>query len=345
MQRYEHGGDPYPWDNIRLDFSVNINPLGMPVPVREAIMAHMDEYQSYPDPHCRRLCDAIAAQEGVAAEHVLCGNGANDLIYRLCLGQKPKRTLLLAPTFSEYEKAALLAGSQIVYHRLWADEDFTLTERILDGITPEIEMLFLCNPNNPTGQLTKPELVEKIIARCAKMRVVVVVDQCFMAFTDGRSCTPLLTEYPNLVIIDAFTKRYAMAGLRLGYLLTSNRAILEAARDWGPCWNVSAVAQAAGLAALGCDDDLEQARRIIRSQRRYLSDALKKLNLRVFPSHANYILFQCKRSLVPRLCEQGIFIRSCANYEGLDDSFYRICVKGQEENTALIKALWEVCND
>ncbi|MEG1560599.1 MAG: threonine-phosphate decarboxylase [Clostridia bacterium] len=343
MRRYEHGGDTYSCISVHLDFSVNINPFGLPIEVREAIISHISEYQSYPDPSSRELCKKIAMREGLDPEDILCGNGADDLIYRLCLSQKPKRTLLIAPTFSEYEKAALLSGSEIKYHRLHEKNDFALTEKITEDIAENIDMVFLCNPNNPTGKMVEPELIERILARCMAVGSILVIDECFLSFTDyGISSKALLNDYKNLVILDAFTKRYAMAGLRLGYIITKNRLLRDQVREFGQCWSVSAVAQEAGIAALNCIDYQERARCLIKKERRYLSESLAGLGFRVFLSSANYILFRCQHPLVEPLLKKRILIRSCANYEGLDESFYRVCVKKHEENEELIKALTEV---
>lgn len=344
MQRYEHGGDVFAHEAVRLDFSVNLNPMGMPAEIKKAIVSHMEEYESYPDIYCRELCGAIAAREGVLPGDVLCGNGAADLIYRLFLARRPKTTLLLAPTFSEYERAAIFSGSRIVYHRLQEARQFALTEDILSEITPEIDLFFLCNPNNPTGQLTDISRIERIAARCSEMRTLLVVDECFLAFTAGTSCKALLGKYENILILDAFTKRFAMAGLRLGYALTKDHGLIAAMREAGPCWNVSAVAQAAGLAALGCAGYEKQARQLLATERPYLVEALNDMGLKTYAGSANYILFQCEKELIKPLLERGILLRSCANYEGLDERFYRVCVLQRRQNDELINALREVLN-
>lgn len=342
MLRYEHGGDIWGNTPVRLDFSVNLNPLGMPGKVKRAITEHIEEYEAYPDVYCRRLREAIAAHEGVSPEDVLCGNGAAELIYRICLAKKPKSTLLLAPTFSEYERAAMFSGSKIHYRYLKEECQFALTEGILSDITQETDLAFLCNPNNPTGRLADISLMEQIAARCSETDTLLVVDECFLPFTNGASCKTLLGRYPGIVILDAFTKRYAMAGLRLGYILSKDHELIKASRESGPCWNVSAVAQAAGLAALACSEYVEQARLLLDKERPYLLSALSSMGLGVYPSSANYVLFRCEKELKEPMLQRGILIRSCANYEGLDNSFYRVCVMRREQNDILIAALREV---
>lgn len=342
MQRYDHGGDTYTQGDVRLDFSISINPLGMPEPVREAIVTHTSDYQSYPDPYCRALRAAIARHENVAAADILCGNGAADLIYRLCLAVRPRRMLVLAPTFSEYEKAALLAGAAVLFHSLREEDDFSLTEGILDDITADVDMVFLCNPNNPTGQLAEPALMERIAARCTAVGALLIVDECFLAFTNGISCRSLLQTYPDMVILDSFTKLYAMAGVRLGYIISKNQAVLREVQNFGPCWSVSSVAQTAGLAALECRDYVRKTRQLVAAERAYLARALAALGLHVFPGCANYILFKSEKPLLAPLLEKGLFIRSGENFEGLDARFYRICVMQRPQNQQLVEAIKEV---
>lgn len=342
MQRYEHGGDIYAHEAVRLDFSVNINPLGMPVPVREAIAQHVDDYQSYPDPNCRALCEAIAQHEHLDKEDVLCGNGAADLIFRLCFAMRPKRALVCAPTFSEYEKAVLLSGGELVYHALDAQNGFRVTEAILGALKPEIDLAFLCTPNNPTGALMDPELLARIAQQCSKNDTLLMVDECFLPFTNGRSIKPLLREHHNLMILKAFTKLYAMAGVRLGYLLSCNHALLEATKSFAQSWSVSTPAAVAGVAALGCEDWVARTKRLVETERAYLHEQLAARGMIVYESEANFLLFQSEVPLYHALLKRGILIRPCDNYTGLDERFYRIGVKKHEENAALIHSLDEV---
>jgi threonine-phosphate decarboxylase len=342
LERFEHGGDIYSHKNISLDYSVNLNPFGMPPEVKNAIISHIDEFASYPDTQCRTLRGAIAEKEGVLRENVLCGNGAADLIYRLCLSYKPKCVLTIAPSFSEYERAARVCESQVVYHKLDENEGFFLTERVLSAITRDIKMFFLCNPNNPTGKLINMSLLNKIAQRCVETGTLLVLDECFLPFTDSESLLSLIKEIPNLVILKAFTKIYAMAGLRLGYLLSGNQEVIRAAEKNAPCWSVSSVAQTAGIAALQCEGWEEKTRQILTQERAYLSDALKKFGLTVYESDCNFLLVKSDRSLYEPLSKKGILIRRCENFVGLDAQFYRLGVKLHPQNEVLIRTLMEV---
>ncbi|MEG1893590.1 MAG: threonine-phosphate decarboxylase [Clostridia bacterium] len=339
MLRYEHGGDVYSTAGIRLDFSINLNPLGMPDEIKAAIIQNINSYCAYPDPLCRTLCAAIAHKNNIKAEHVLCGNGAADLIFRLCLALRPNNVLLCTPTFSEYEKAALLSGAKTIYHTLREQDGFGLTDRILDALTPDIDMLFLCNPNNPTGALAPRGLIEDIAMRCNKNGTLLVLDECFIDFTDENSYLPLIIEYPNLVILRAFTKLYSMAGLRLGYMLCSNITLLAATAGAAQTWSVSSAAQTAGLAALSLDGWEERTKRLVRAERSFLMDGLSALGLTVFPSNANFMLLKSDISLYEPLLAHGILIRRCENFAGLDTHFFRIGIKTREKNIELLSMI------
>ena len=233
MMQLVHGGD---WAGYRaqygqdaLDFSANVSPLGLPEGVAKAITAALATADRYPDPLCRALRAKLAVHETVPAAHILCGNGAADLIFRLVWAAKPRTALLPAPTFAEYAAALETAGCAVRRHFLREIEDFAVTEAFISAVDEDTDMVFLCQPNNPTGQLTPLALVEAVLHRCEACGALLVVDECFLDFlpdADGWTAKPLL-ESGNLVILKAFTKLYGMAGVRLGYCLCSNTALLE----------------------------------------------------------------------------------------------------------------------
>ena len=343
MPTYTHGGDIWTHSGV-LDFSANLHPLGMPPPVAQAARDAVSEAIHYPDPLCRALRTAIAARDGVAAEQVICGNGAADLIFRLCLTLKPQRALVTAPTFSEYEEALRLAGCAVEHFSLLPERQFDLDRSILEAIVPGLDMLFLCSPNNPTGRLMDRELLEQILCRCGETGTRLVLDECFIELTDGADMAWAVAGNPQLFLLRAFTKTYAVPGLRLGYGLCGDSGLLERLYAGGQPWSVSHVAQAAGIAACACRDWPERGRAILRIQRPKLLDALRGLGCTAWAGEANYLLFQAPgvTDLKERLLERDILIRSCANYHGLGPDFYRVCVRREEENNQLIQAMREV---
>jgi threonine-phosphate decarboxylase len=340
MEQYEHGGDIYGNLGVTYDFSINTNPLGMPEEVQQALVSSVSKYSLYPDPLCRELRQAIACFEAVSEDCILCGNGAADLIYRLCYAIKPARALICDPTFSEYERALEQAGCQVSHYTLKAENGFMFTADILEKLTPGIDILFLCHPNNPTGRLIPQGLIEQILDQAQRIQAAVVVDECFLSFTDGMSVIEL--PKPGLFVLKAFTKIYAMAGLRLGYLLTSDKTLLSKVSAAGQCWSVSIPAQIAGIAALAAVDWLDKTRRVVAEERCFLSEGIGKLGITVFPIDANFILLRTEKPLYEPLLVKGILIRPCGNFRGLDDSYYRVCVKTRSENTRLLQAMREV---
>lgn len=343
-----HGGD---WAGYRasfgcdaLDFSANVSPLGLPQGVALAINDALAQVSLYPDPLCRELCAALAAAESVPQEYILCGNGAAGLIYRYAIGAKPRRALITAPTFAEYEAALNTVGCEVKHYRLSEQNDFELTADFLNAIDNDIDVLFLCQPNNPTGRLIEPELLQRIIERCAQCGTRVLVDECFLDFLprpDKFSAKGYLLSAPNLLVLKAFTKLYGMAGIRLGYALCADSALLERMRAAGQPWEVSSLAQVAGVAALRETEYVAQVCALIAQQRPKLEQGLRELGLRVVHGSANYILFRATEALGEKLMAKGVVLRSCTNYIGLDKAWYRTAVRTGPENKLLLDAIQE----
>ena len=342
MMDAPHGGDIYAYDRDLLDFSVNLNPLGMPDRVLRAVREHAEEYDRYPDPHCRALRRALSVRESVPEKWLVFGNGAADLIVRLCMVLKPKRALLPAPTFSEYEKAVRLAGGEVRRFFLRQEAGYQVTADYADAVQLGDSVVFLCNPNNPTGALAEPGTVEALLSACGQVGAVLVVDECFLPFTDGRSCQSWLRAYPNLMVLRAFTKLYAMAGLRLGYLMCADEDLAGRIGAWGQSWSVSAPAQVAGLAAVSEEGWPERTRRFLRMERPWMTDALGALGFFVYPSHSNFLLFQARPDLWDRAMALGVMLRPCSNFPGLDGSYFRIGLKKRVQNEMLLQVLKEI---
>lgn len=344
-----HGGD---WAGFALahgcpplDFSANISPLGVPGGVQKALRDAAGQADRYPDPLCRELRAALSAHEGVPAEWVFCGNGAADLIFRAVLARRPRRALVTAPSFGEYEAALETVFCQVEHFILGAETGFALDERFLEVITPETDLVFLCEPNNPTGVTTGPALLTRILERCRETGALLVLDECFGDFLDApeaHSRRADLGKFPNLLLLKAFTKLYAMAGVRLGYVLCANTGFLEQVRRAGQPWAVSSLAQAAGVAALEETDYVRRVRELTAAERAWLFRRLTGLGLRVIPGEANYLLFRSPRPLEEPLARRGILLRSCGNYVGLDDTWYRAAVRTRRDNRRLMEALEEV---
>lgn len=341
----EHGGDVYSTE-VRYDFSANINPLGTPESVRRAVMESVEHLHQYPDPCCRELVVRIAEFEKVPSSYIMCGCGAAELIFSFCAAAMPKKALELAPTFSEYSAALEQTGCQVERYSLKRANGFALTEAFLPVLRDgDWDALFLCSPNNPTGRLIPPALLEEIVLICHKKSTRLFLDECFLDLSDGgqeQSMKRYLEKYPGLFILKAFTKNYGMAGLRLGYCLSADRELLTRMSRTVQSWNVSVPAQAAGIAALEETDFLARAKEIICQEKEVLRAGLEALGFWVCPSEANYLLFYSTVPLAERLLGHGILIRDCSNYHGLCAGWYRVAVKKKEDNQALLASLREI---
>lgn len=344
MKKYVHGGDIYRHPDVT-DFSANINPLGTPKKVIEAAARSLEQISHYPDACQERLRKALAEYERVPEEWLICGNGAAELIFALVQAIAPKKALLPAPTFAEYGQALQGNGCEIQYKYLRREEGFAVEDTVLEQITEDLDLFFLCNPNNPTGVLTEPALMKKILAKCKETGTWLAVDECFLDFVpepDKHTLKGMLQEYDRLFLLKAFTKRYAMAGLRLGYGMTASEALLERMETRLQPWNVSTPAQEAGIAALEEKEYVERARNLIFKEKEYLMRQLKELGYQVCDSQANYIFFHGEEDLGKKLLEEKVMIRDCSNYPGLKKGDFRIAVRTPEENQILLQAMRKV---
>lgn len=343
-----HGGDIEGYRLLHstepLDFSSNANPFGTPPAVREAIARAAARADRYPDPLCRRLTAAIAADQGVDPSQVLAGNGAADIIFRLAHALHPKRALVCAPTFDEYEQALATVGCAVDHHLLHREDGWEVDASLADALLPDHDVLFVCNPNNPTGLVVEPDTMAAIEDRCRELDVLLAVDECFLGFVDGwRDLTMRwhVASNPGLVVFDAFTKLYGMAGVRLGYCLASDIELVEKMRKaWQP-WSVSLIAQEAGIAAIEeCEGYLRESLDEIRTERSWLLEQLQSLGLAPLLGRADYLFFECDvADLTERMESHGILIRDCSNYAGLGPGAYRIAVRRHNANERLIAAL------
>ncbi|MDR2518431.1 MAG: aminotransferase class I/II-fold pyridoxal phosphate-dependent enzyme [Spirochaetaceae bacterium] len=352
-----HGGDIYTprYETGRdvLDFSANISPLGTPAGVIAAIRDEASRLDRYPDPYCRELRGALSRRHRIAPEHIVCGNGASDLIYRLVQWRKPREALLPSPGFSEYGKALEESGCTVRRYPL-KEPDFQLDEPFLSHIRKGTDMLFLCNPNNPTGLTVPPGLLREIILRCAACGALLVADECFNEFLDDPALHTVegaLREFPGLCILKAFTKLYGLAGLRLGYLLCGDTAHAEGAARTGQAWPVSAAAQSAGVAALEERGYAEAVRRLIRAERETMKAGLQGAGLEVLSGEANYLFVKIpassgfdRQNFFKNLRDAGFLARNCADYPGLDNTYCRLAVRKPEENRMLLEALRRMRN-
>lgn len=331
---------------VELDFSVNTNPLGVPATVTDKFLRQEKISECYPDPDCKLLISCLEEKYNMPARHIICGNGADDLLYRLVFAVKPKQAIIVEHTFEEYGRALELVNCEIFRYQLKPENQFSLDAGILSALQDNFDMLFLCNPNNPTGQLVDRSLLKQLLMKCKERNVLLVVDECFMEFLPEWKLYSLKNEVasnPNLVVIDAFTKTYSLAGFRLGFCLAGNIEILSAMKMWGQSFSVSASAQFAGVCALHDQDYMQATYQFLLSERAWLFQRLKALGLDVWSSHGNYLLFRTSdKNIQKKLSAKGVKVRDCSHFYGLGREYCRIAIRTHEENLEFIEILRSV---
>ena len=357
----EHGGDIYGNKNIELDFSVNLSPVGPPQEVCRLLEEEdwTGILTNYPDPEYRELRQALSQKMDFPEDWILCGNGASELLMAVVQAVRPKRAMIPVPSYQGYERALQAVGAEILFYQLDREEGFAFTEDFLertDGLKrltgmKEETMLFLCNPNNPVGKCIEPELLDKIAEYCKTNHIFLVVDECYLdLLPEARSKTMKhkLPGNPYLIVVNAFTKAYALPGIRLGYLTTGNEELRERIRMQQPEWSVSMPAQMAGIAAISSARYPEEARQAVQAERKYISGQLQELGMEVFDGDAPFVMFLSRKELYEPLREKGILIRKCDGIRGISDQpeegghYYRVGIRSHEENMRLIRAIREV---
>lgn len=339
----EHGGNIYD-KNVRLDYSVNINPFGMPESVREAAVRGVELSGSYPDIHKRELSGALSATLRVAQKRLVIGSGAAELIYALAEAVRPKKALIVGPTFSEYEKALSVCGCEVCFYLADRAEGYAVTERLLRQVadTEELDMVCLCNPNNPTGKVLPQPIAEQLARVCEERGIRLLVDECFLEFSEEekeRSFRKFQEMYSGILVLRAFTKLYAMPGLRLGYLIAGKEKDAEEIKRFLPPWNVSYPAQLAGVAALREREFVRRSRSFLCKEREWLERQLCEAGYRVFPSDTIFFMFEGSEDLQEYCLLHGVYIRDAASFRGVEKGTWRIGVKTREENRQLVEIL------
>jgi len=331
-----------------LDFSANINPLGLAESVRKTILQKVENIVNYPDPGARECKQAIAAYYALPFEQIVMGNGAVELIYLLMHILRPRRVLLPAPAFSEYERSVRSIGGEIVYFPLREAAEFRLDVPGFIDLLRAVDMCFLCNPHNPVGNLLSREELERIIAAAAHLSVPVVLDESFVDFLPDSgqiTCRQLVSNCDNLIIIHSLTKFFAVPGLRLGFgIMPSSLAkLLESAKD---PWNVNTLAQSAAVTALRDKQYIGETVRLIGEEKEFLYTELSTISgLKPYRPVANFLFVRLIHerfnavSLADATARRGILIRDCSNYAGLDDKYIRVAVKQRADNRRLLSVL------
>lgn len=331
-----------------IDFSSNINPLGMSEKAKQAIVDNLKEIERYPDITYFELKNEISKYENVDINDLILGNGAAEVLFNVVRALNPKRVLIPIPTFSEYKEAVETINAEVKFYKTIEENNFHIKHNILDYVNSELDLIFICNPNNPTGVISDKKLLIEILKKAKKTGTSVLIDESFLDFVkENISMNSFIKEYSNLIIIKSLTKFFALPGMRIGYAITANNKLKNEINKITPAWNINILADLATRASLKDKNYIRKTLDYMEYQKSLLYNGLKELNnLTVYNPSVNFIFFKInsKINLKLKLLEDKILIRSCSNYEGLDESYYRVAVKLEEENIKLIKSIKNILN-
>lgn len=357
----DHGGNVYTATRESgrrlhqlIDFSASINPLGPSRRALQAIEAMQAHLIHYPDPDCVALRHTLAARYELPHDRFAIGNGSSELIHLLPAALSSRHVLIVGPTFSEYARAVAIHGGHVTYINAQQAERYRppVTEvlaalrasRTRQSSRDRIDLVFLCNPNSPTGQFLRARDVLELATLASRRRVWVMVDETFVEYCEDQSVLTKVGDYPYLLVLRSFTKFYALPGLRIGYLVGPPK-VIERIREWQPPWSVNTLAQAAARAALEDRRHAQRSLAFMRTERPRFAEKLASLvGVTVYPSAANFLLVELPPSmsasrLANALRRQGLLIRDCSSIPGLNNRTIRMAVRTPAQNHRLMTAL------
>ncbi|MGN0438879.1 MAG: pyridoxal phosphate-dependent aminotransferase [Lachnospiraceae bacterium] len=335
-----------------LPYASNVNPLGMSPMTKEALIEYIDVVEDYPERNYARLRTAIGNYCDVNMEQIILGNGTSELIRNALITLKPDKTVILGPTYSEYKTAAELVGSEVEMYMLDQLNDFELyVQHFIDSLHEGIDMVIICNPNNPTGKAISKENMGLIVDACQRLNIFVMVDETYVEFVNNVSqisAVSLTQSYDNLLVLRSTSKFFCTPGLRLGYAITSNKEYLEAADDSKVPWNINSLASIASV-MFSDEHYINLTSSLIQTERNLIYSALcSRKTIKVFKPDANFILIKLlKEDLtateVFEYClKKGFMIRDCTDYEGLGEKYVRFCFLKPEQNDRMVNTILEI---
>ena len=354
MTKDLHGGNIYKFQregkNDILDDSSNINPLGVPQRFIDIAKESFDKLVNYPDPYYIDLRKKIAEFNSLDLSNIIVGNGATEILFLYLKSLKPKKVLILSPCFAEYERALKSVSAEINYFELKESDNFYPN---IENLKREIEtnsydLLLFCNPNNPTGQFIKLEDIKKVVEVCENKNTKIFVDEAFIEFIENwQEKTVSLFKNKNIFIMRAFTKFFAIPGLRLGYGIGFDKEILDNMWDEKEPWTVNTFANLAGLVMLDDKEYIEKSEKWILEEKKFMYKELSEFQyLKAYKTECNFILLKIQNisstSLRDKMIEKNILIRDASNFKFLDYHFVRLAIKDRESNIKVLEALADI---
>ena len=338
-----------PKDSI-ISFGANVNPLGLSRKVKAALSRHLDIISTYPDREYTSLRCAIGEYCQVSPAHVMVGNGSTELISLLIEQRRPKKTLILGPTYSEYARELSFSDSTQDYYHLNPDTGFCLNiSDFLERLEAGYDLLIICNPNNPTSSVIGTSDMRSILSVCQKAGTFVMIDETYVEFApdiSSVSAMSLIEEFDNFMVLRGVSKFFAAPGLRLGYGVTSSHSFLARVKQHQIPWSLNSIAAFAGELMLQDTNYIEETRSLIKAERTRMLEELHKISgITVYDAAANFILIRIRKpgmtafDLFEACIKQGMMIRDCSSFQCLEGEYVRFCVMGREENSRLIEGI------
>ena len=330
-----------------IPFAGNVNPLGISPLLKKSMASHIESISEYPDRDYKELRSTLALYCNVPMEHIIVGNGATEMISLTMQLLRPKHALLLSPTYSEYTREIDLVGGHVEEYFLREDLDFKLDlNDLISKLTDDIDLLAICNPNNPTSSALNTEEITKILTHCKLHDIFVMIDETYIEFAPegtSLSAVSLVPEFDNFMVIRGVSKFFAAPGLRFGYGLTSNQAFLQTLLTHQNPWSLNSVGAYAGERMLKDTDYIKKTWTLIDSERTRMCTELSGLDtVKIYPAYANFVLVRILKEgltsfdVFEKAIHQNLMIRDCSSFESLNGEYVRFCIMNPEDNDRLL---------
>ena len=335
-----------------VSFSANVNPLGLSTQLKESLSEKLDVITTYPDREYTRLRKAIGVYADTEYDKIIVGNGSTELISLFITEKHPRKALIIGPTYSEYEREISLGGGTSLYFPLEEENDFTLKlDDLADHLNESIDLLVICNPNNPTSSAIKRTDIRKILDLCKQYDIFVMIDETYVEFApqyDAIASIPLTGYYDNLIILRGISKFFAAPGLRLGYAVTGNAELIRILNAKKDPWSINSIADVAGQLMFADTAYQQTTRALINSERTKVCEGLRQIpGLKVYTASANFVLVRIIKEdrdadlLFDAAIRQKMMVRNCSTFPFLDNKYFRICFMNPEDNDRLLKCIKE----
>lgn len=335
-----------------ISFSANVNPLGVSFRLRETLTKHIDSITSYPDREYTSLRQCIANYVHTDVNNIVVGNGSTELISLFIQITHPKKALIIGPTYSEYEREVSLGGGRSHYFSLTEAREFELdTDSLTEELSHDVDLLILCNPNNPTSSVIKRRQMREILDFCKRKSITVLVDETYVEFTESSdevTAIPLTEYYNNIIILRGISKFFAAPGLRLGYAVCGNHDLLKEINQKKNPWTINSLAAIAGEIMFTDEKYIAETKKLISTERKRVCEALdQNPNFKTFHAHANFVLVKIlneditSSDIFDAAIRKNLMIRDCSTFPFLSNKYFRLCFMLPEQNDALLKVLEE----